>query len=267
VRRAIAATFAATGLAAAVAGCSPAHRPVEPVPDRVPAQEIPGTPAAPAPPARAAEAENEGVFHIVQPGQTLWRIARAYGVSLETIAKANGIVDPSNVAAGTPIFVPGAAVTLDIAPWPAPPPAPGAAPRAPAPSLADLLWPVSGGEMMRPFGEPRPHHTHAGIDIRGALGQQILAAHDGTVAFSGPTRGGYGNMVVVDHGNGVETVYAHAQKLLVKTGDAVTRGEPIAQVGHTGNATADHCHFELRRADVPVDPIPYFVSVAEVQRR
>src|SRR5262249_11677430 len=158
-----AATIAAIGLAAAVAGCSAAHRPVEPVPARVPAEEIPSPPAAQAPPPRAAEPEmNEGVFHIVQPGQTLWRIARAYGVSIATIAQVKGIVDPSNVAAGTPIFAPGANVTLDIAPWPAPPPAPGTSPKAAAPSLADLLWPVSGGEMMRPFGEPRPHHTHAG---------------------------------------------------------------------------------------------------------
>jgi len=119
--------------------------------------------------------------------------------------------------------------------------------------------------LMRPFGEPRRHHTHAGIDIRGLPGQSIICARAGTVTFAGPTGGGYGNMVVVDHGGGVQTVYAHARTLLVKTGDTVERGGPIALVGHTGNATADHCHFELRQADRPVDPMPFFVSIASAK--
>ena len=121
--------------------------------------------------------------------------------------------------------------------------------------------------MIRPFGEPRRNHLHAGVDIRGALGQSIVAARDGVVAFSGLSRGGYGNMVVVDHGEGLETVYAHAEKLLVKPGEAVRRGETIALVGRTGNATTEHCHFELRRDNHPVDPMPFFLQTTEAHRR
>jgi murein DD-endopeptidase MepM/ murein hydrolase activator NlpD len=208
----------------------------------------------------------DGVVHIVQPGQTLWRIARAYGVPVGTLAEANGIDDPSHVTIGTPVFIAGARATIDVAPYPAPPPTArlGPAPRPPA--SADFLWPVQGGQFMRPFGERRRHHTHAGVDIRGARGQDILAAKDGVVAFCGPTKTGYGTMVVLDHGDGVQTLYAHAQKVLVKSGDSVQRGQPIALLGRTGNATTDHCHFEIRLENRAVDPMTYLLGTTEARR-
>lgn len=205
-------------------------------------------------------------MHIVQPGQTLWRIARAYDVPLETIARVNGIADPTRVDVGVPIFIPGARATIDVAPYPAPPPTARVAPGSIPTATADFLWPVDGGEFMRPYGEPRRHHIHAGVDIRGASGQPIVAARDGVVAYSGHTTSGYGTMVILDHGNGVQTLYAHAKTVLVKTGETVTRGEPIARVGRTGNATTEHCHFEIRVENHPVDPMPYLQSVAQVQR-
>jgi murein DD-endopeptidase MepM/ murein hydrolase activator NlpD len=131
---------------------------------------------------------------------------------------------------------------------------------------ADFLWPVAGGTFLRPFGEPRRHHTHAGVDIRGERGQDILAAKDGVVAFCGRTKTGYGTMVVLDHGDGVQTVYAHAQKVLVNPGDAVRRGQPIALLGRTGNATTEHCHFEIRLANRAVDPMTYLLGTTEARR-
>ena len=119
---------------------------------------------------------------------------------------------------------------------------------------------------MRPFGEPRRHHIHAGIDIRGSLGQDILAARDGVVAFGGGTKTGYGKMVVLDHGNGIQTLYAHAVEVLVHEGDNVRRGQPIAHLGRTGNATTEHCHFELRLDNKAVDPMPYVLGTAEAHR-
>lgn len=251
--------------AAFAASCAGASRaPVQTTPRAT--VEEPARHAEPAKPPAAPETP-EGVVHIVQPGQTLWRIARAYGIPVETLAEANGIEDPTKVEVGTPLFVPGALATMDVAPWPAPPPSARPLPEFRPDPSADFLWPVSGGELMRPFGEPRRHHVHAGVDIRGALGQTIVAARDGVVAFSGPTHGGYGNMIVLDHGAGVETVYAHAEKLLVKPGEDVRRGEAIALVGRTGNATTEHCHFELRRENHPVDPMPFFVQTTQARRR
>jgi LysM repeat protein len=210
--------------------------------------------------------QDDGVMHIVQPGQTLWRIARAYDVPLETIARVNGIADPTHVDVGVPIFIPGARATIDVAPYPAPPPSARRNSEFRPEASADFLWPVSGGEFMRPYGEPRRHHIHAGVDIRGARGQEILASRDGVVAFAGRTHSGYGTMVIVDHGDGVQTLYAHAQKVLVTTGDKVARGTPIALIGRTGNATTEHCHFELRVENRPVDPMPYLQMVTQARK-
>jgi LysM repeat protein len=185
--------------AALAVSCAGATRVPVQTPASVTARE---TPAVEAP--AAAPEPPEGVVHVVQPGQTLWRIARAYGIPVETLAEANGITDPTRVDVGTPLLVPGAIATMEVTPWPAPPPSPELRHEFRAVPSADFLWPVSGGELMRPFGEPRHRHVHAGVDIRGSLGQSILAARDGVVAFSGLTHGGYGNMVVLDHGDGIE---------------------------------------------------------------
>jgi len=263
----------AIGLAVAVCtaanGC--AARSSSPATPRLHVKEIvdaPATsrePSADAPSQDAAEPA-DGVVHVVQPGQTLWRIARAYDVPLDRLAEANGIEDPSRVDVGTPIFIAGARATLEVAPFPAPLPSdhPGGSVH-PEPS-ADFLWPVSGGAFMRPFGEPRRHHRHAGVDIRGTRGQDILAARDGVVAFGGLTKTGYGTMVVLDHGDGVQTLYAHAQKVLVQHGDTVRRGQPIALLGRTGNATTEHCHFEIRLENHAVDPMPYLLGTTEAHR-
>jgi murein DD-endopeptidase MepM/ murein hydrolase activator NlpD len=228
----------------------------------VAAEELAQGPAAP----RDAQEAVEGVIHIVQPGQTLWRIARAYDIGLDKLAEANGIDDPSRVAVGTPIFIPGATATIEVAAYPAPLPSMRGRNAIQPEPTADFLWPVSGGAFMRPFGEPRPHHVHAGVDIRGQLGQDILAARDGVVAFGGNTKTGYGTMVVLDHGDRVQTVYAHAEKILVRPGDAVRRGQPIALLGRTGNATTEHCHFEIRLANRAVDPMPYLLGTTEAHR-
>jgi murein DD-endopeptidase MepM/ murein hydrolase activator NlpD len=94
---------------------------------------------------------------------------------------------------------------------------------------------------------------HTGIDLRGAEGAPILAAADGVVRSAG-TRGGYGNAVEIDHGNGVSTLYGHASELGVKAGDQVHKGQEIGEVGMTGRATGPHLHFEVRVEGKPVDP-------------
>jgi len=208
----------------------------------------------------------DGIVHVVQAGQTLWRIARAYDVPLDTLAEANGIANPSRVEVGTPIFIPGARATLEVAAYPAPVPFAHPQGQMHAEPSGDFLWPVERGTFMRPFGEPRPHHLHAGVDIRGSRGQDIRAAKDGTVAFCGGTKTGYGTMVVLDHGDGVQTLYAHAQKVLVHLGEAVRRGEAIALLGRTGNATTEHCHFEIRLENRAVDPMPFLLGTTEAHR-
>lgn len=109
---------------------------------------------------------------------------------------------------------------------------------------------TSGFGFRRMFGVTR-HHD--GIDIAAKHGTPIRAHQDGMVTFSG-WQGGYGQCVIIDHGNGRETLYAHASRLDVREGDYVYAGEEIARVGATGRAYGDHLHFEIRQDGVAFDP-------------
>jgi murein DD-endopeptidase MepM/ murein hydrolase activator NlpD len=123
-----------------------------------------------------------------------------------------------------------------------------------APSAAGFIWPVNG-TVVSGYGM-RWGRLHEGIDISAASGTPIWAAAAGTVIYAG-WLGGYGNLVVVDHGNGLATAYAHASAILVSVGQSVARGETVALVGSTGNSSGPHLHFEVRVNGVAVDPLLY----------
>jgi murein DD-endopeptidase MepM/ murein hydrolase activator NlpD len=133
--------------------------------------------------------------------------------------------------------------------------APNEAPRSAtdAPASPKLPGTVSSGFGMRSHPIDGVQKFHTGIDLRGKEGTPILAAEDGVVRSAG-TRGGYGNAVEIDHGNGVTTLYGHASELGVKPGDHVQKGQEIGEVGMTGHATGPHLHFEVRVEGKPVDP-------------
>jgi murein DD-endopeptidase MepM/ murein hydrolase activator NlpD len=122
------------------------------------------------------------------------------------------------------------------------------------PSAAGLIWPCDG-VVVSGFGM-RWGRLHEGIDIGCAYGTPNRAAAAGTVIHSG-WLGGYGNLVVVDHGNGLSTAYAHASALLVGVGQTVSQGETVSLVGSTGNSSGPHLHFEVRVDGVAVDPLFY----------
>jgi murein DD-endopeptidase MepM/ murein hydrolase activator NlpD len=123
-----------------------------------------------------------------------------------------------------------------------------------SPSAAGLVWPVLG-PVTSPFG-PRWGRMHEGIDIAAPSGTPIRAAAAGTVIYSG-WLGGYGNLVVLDHGNGLATAYAHQSSIAVGSGQSVLQGQVIGYVGSTGNATGSVLHFEVRVNGAPVDPLGY----------
>ena len=97
---------------------------------------------------------------------------------------------------------------------------------------------------------------HTGIDIANSKGTAIYAANSGTVSFVG-RKGGYGNLVIINHGGGFSTYYAHCNSTLVKSGQSVSRGQKIATVGTTGRTTGPHLHFEVRVNGQPKNPISY----------
>lgn len=106
------------------------------------------------------------------------------------------------------------------------------------------------------FGEQREGYYHKGIDLAANTGTKIQAALDGTVSFSG-VADGYGKVVIIDHSDNLQTVYAHCSKLNVSAGEQVLRGQVIAEVGNTGDSTGPHLHFEIRVDGVPIDPLGY----------
>jgi murein DD-endopeptidase MepM/ murein hydrolase activator NlpD len=122
------------------------------------------------------------------------------------------------------------------------------------PSAAGLIWPCDG-VVVSGFGM-RWGRMHEGIDIGCAYGTPNRAAASGTVIYAG-WLGGYGNLVVVDHGNGLSTAYGHASSILVAVGQSVSQGQTVSLVGSTGDATGPHLHFEVRVNGVAVDPFPY----------
>lgn len=126
-----------------------------------------------------------------------------------------------------------------------------------------MAWPVPSCHTISSGYGGRIHPTtgkykfHGGLDIPGSYGSAIVAANSGKVIWAGNRGDSYGNYVIIDHGGGVSTLYGHSSKVLVSTGQSVSRGQRIANVGSTGRSTGPHCHFEVRINGSRVNPNPY----------
>lgn len=123
--------------------------------------------------------------------------------------------------------------------------------------LSGFIWPLPidrAAEVTSPYGGRGSRH-HDGLDIDGRTGDPVFAAGRGTVRSAGWANG-YGHTVVIDHGRGVTTLYAHNSALHVAAGEVVARGQVIASVGASGNASGDHLHFEIAWRGFPMDPRP-----------
>jgi len=208
-----------------------------------------GSRRATPPASRPASAQTP--LHVVQPGETLWRISRRYGVSVESIVRANDIKNVRAIRTGTRLRVPGG---RDSTPGASVGRRESAATRA---GLA-FVWPVQGKLTSR-FGSRRGRR-HEGIDVSAARGTTVRAAEGGRVIHAGTGLGAYGKTIIVKHAGEYRTVYAHNHRILVKRGQFVVKGQVIAEVGSTGNATGPHLHFEVRRHDRPEDPIGHLPS-------
>lgn len=125
------------------------------------------------------------------------------------------------------------------------------------------LWPARGwvtsdfGSRLDPYTADRV--MHQGLDIAAPHGKEVFSPSDGTVVFAG-LEGGYGNVIVIDHGYGIKTRYGHLAKILVKSGAKVKRGEKIAAVGNTGRSTGPHLHYEVRVNGIPQNPRKFILE-------
>lgn len=207
----------------------------------------------------------DGILYKVRKKDTVAGIAKRFGSFPEAILTANGLGSEKQLVAGKEIFVPGAK-PLEESREEARSESPRARKRiggvnVPAPSGAaysrSFRWPVVGRINSRfgwrgdPFSGRRDFHT--GLDLKGPTGRAIVASKAGVVVYAG-WMSGYGRTVVVDHGGGYTTLYAHCSRLLVRSG-RVQQGQTIAAVGSTGRSTGSHCHFEVRVNGRPINPL------------
>jgi murein DD-endopeptidase MepM/ murein hydrolase activator NlpD len=125
---------------------------------------------------------------------------------------------------------------------------------------AIMRWPLAAPRLTSKFGR-RWNREHEGIDMAAPIGTPVLAAASGTVIYAGDQVQGYGNMVVLRHNAELVTVYAHNSVLRVHIGERVTVGQEIARVGDSGRSTAPHLHFEVRRKEIPQDPMPFLPAL------
>jgi murein DD-endopeptidase MepM/ murein hydrolase activator NlpD len=209
----------------------------------------------------------DGVLHTVKRGQNLKTIADLYGIPAEEIRDQNNI-QGGYLLAGQQLIVPGGKPIVEIAT--APVAKPGVKPPTVPASAVNLA--ARTNETIEPsygiFQMPcdcyyTQHYGrgHYGIDLQHKGGSTIFSAEAGTVIRSDyGWNGGYGNVIEVDHGGGIVTLYAHNKELYVKKGDKVARGEAIAFMGNTGRvygATGIHLHFEVQANGVKKNPVPY----------
>ena len=189
-----------------------------------------------------------GALHKVGAGDTLSYIARRYQVDVEDIIAhpLNSFVDPDSLSLGKEIMIPGG-VTPAAIPAPGSVARPGAAPVPPHDGRS-LHWPTRGPILSWFTG------YHRGLDISPAYGTPVYAAERGRVVLVRYLRYGYGYYLIIDHGNGYRTLYAHMSSIYVRPGSTVYRGQNIGQVGSTGRSTGPHLHFEVHAYGRAVDP-------------
>lgn len=196
-----------------------------------------------------------GIVHKVKRGETIYSISKTYNVD------AQGIVDwPFNtftndetfaLAVGQLVVVPDGAKPEEKL-WSAPTYIARQTPNAGAVSaFGSFAWPASGSisQYFRWY--------HPAIDIASNAAPDVLAADSGTIIASGWDPVGYGNRVIVDHGNGFTTLYAHFSKVYVSVGQTVHRGDAVGKMGTTGHSTGIHLHFEIRKNGIAQDPLGY----------
>lgn len=230
-----------------------------------------------------------GIYHTVQPGQTLYRIALTYKVEERRLARINNIKDPTQLKASQRIFIPGATRKLTVpstattgtkstasssrkattAPKPESnaktaqvKPPPGETTQntkktvsASQPAKGVFVWPAQG-KVLNKFGK-QGQKVFKGIEIDLKKGSVVTAAASGKVIYSGNGIPGYGNLVIIEHSDNFFSIYGYNQKNLVKMDDFVGQGEKIALSGEPPNGQSARLHFEIRRGKAAVNPILY----------
>ncbi len=200
-----------------------------------------------------------GVLHKVASGDTVLGIAGQYKADAKKIIAYNNLGEDAKLSIGQAIIIPEGYIAPRQAPQtvskstriardpdasePTPPP------QDVSDAGKGFVWPTTTKQMSQYF-----RGGHTGVDINNRSRPPVFAAQDGTVEFAG-WLGGYGNLIIVNHGGGLTTYYAHLEKFYVGKGQKVAKGAAIAKMGSTGRSTGPHLHFEVRRFGRPINPL------------
>lgn len=197
----------------------------------------------------------DGVYYTVKKGDTLAKLAKTYKTTVAKITgwETNHLADPYEIVAGQRILLVGGQkpqpVTSPTNLYPMT--KVGSAPKGAPDGTGRFAWPTRG------YLSQRFWSRHSGIDIANRVGTPVVAADDGYVVQAGTDTWGYGVQIVIDHGNGFWTRYAHLNKLYVTAGDIVKKNQRIADMGDTGRSTGPHLHFEIIKDRTCRNPLTY----------
>ncbi len=215
-------------------------------------------------------------YHTVQRGDTLYSISRQYNVDITSLSRVNNLQTPYSLNVGDRLVLPASVGNVPAASYSTAQSSASSAssaavktaytPAKSAPVTDSYVapkarktkfdWPVKG-TIISGYGNLGSGRKNDGINIKAALGTNVKAADSGTVAYAGNELKGFGNLILIKHPDGWITAYAHNDRLFVKKGQKVSRGEKIATVGSTGSVTTPQLHFEVRSGKKAVNPRPY----------
>ena len=212
-------------------------------------------------------------FHIVEKGDTVYNISKRYDVDMRSLSKLNNIAAPYALRIGQRLVIPGSVVSSSTTPTTARKAAPASKTSSWKASSAKkkttrtttttvkkrtskFAWPVQG-KVVSNFGPIAKGRNNDGINIKAPLGTPVKAADAGTVAYAGNELRGFGNLILIKHSGGWMTAYAHNDRILVRKGQKVKKGEKISTVGSTGGVSTPQLHFEIRAGKKAVNPKAY----------
>ncbi len=191
--------------------------------------------------------EAGGIRHRVEAGQTLWRISKMYGVDLDDIVRLNRISESAPIEIGQIILIPAGARLQQMT----------VLPGGPVKSAGDdFIWPLKG-KVIAGFGSTYRNLINRGINIQVPAGTNILASRSGRVVFYSAGLGNFGKTVIIDHGDGLRSVYSRLADCFVQAGENVYRGTSIGRTGLGPRDKSSYLHFQIRKGALAQNPLFY----------
>jgi len=203
--------------------------------------------------AQEKKSQGKGSYHTVRSGDTLYLISKKYNVSIGEIKKINNL-SSDTIHIGNKIYL-GKTVEGEKVNH-------SEYNKSAKPVLKDFLKPLKTMRVNSPYGY-RNHPVlgrrilHSGVDLHATMNTAVYSSYTGTVTYAG-WMNGYGKIIIIDHGNSYETRYAHLNRILIKKGQRISKGQVIGKSGQTGRVTGPHLHYEIRYKKNPMDPMKVF---------